>query len=122
MNLLNFIAEGNRLCERLDLAQAQHLVAVADAAAAQSAYKAEKARVYVRLRNAGEVATSARELADGDARVCELREVRDTTAGQQTNALEAIKNLRQQISLLQSAMAGQREEMGFARTGPQRTP
>jgi hypothetical protein len=120
MDLSNFTAEGNRLCDRLDLAQANHLTIVHEAAKAENRYKAKRAQVYAGLKAQGLSDRRAEIMADGDPDVCQLRQDWHDGQGGEQNALEAIRSLRQQISLLQSTMAGHREEMGFAKTGPQR--
>jgi hypothetical protein len=53
-----------------------------------------------------------------DSECADSRYTRDLADGLRQAALETVRSRRAQLSLLQSLLAGEREEMALARTGP----
>ena len=53
-----------------------------------------------------------------DSRCADARYLRDLADGLRQAALETVRSRRTQLSLVQSLLAGEREEMALARVGP----
>lgn len=88
-----------------------HEKAVTESAAAQSRWREERAKHY--LKAEGPVGT--RE-AEAEAATAGLRYEALLREGLERSALEAIKSYRQELSALQSVAAAFREEAKFERT------
>ena len=116
-----FADEFNRLSGLLDQgldALKRHVVAYAEA---EAAYRKGKAQAWVsapRFHEDTKVTAGERE-AWVDGETAQLRHTRDIADGMRQAALEAVRSRRSQISALQSLLAGHREEVALARTGPE---
>jgi hypothetical protein len=113
VNAAEMAAEGRRLSGLLDKALSKHAEHVRAAAEAEQKYR--HARQVAYLQTSG---TVDEKKAAVDDKTADLRFERDLAEGLRQTALEAIRSRRVQISLIQSVMATEREEMGFTRTGP----
>lgn len=81
-------------------------------------YAYRKARGQAWAVTAGRGLVVAEREAMVDEMTAEHRRDRDNAASLEKSALEAVRSRRQQLSALQSLMAGMREEAAFMRTGP----
>ena len=109
------IREGRRLSKLLDealayLAQQVHLAS-------------ESERDYRKMQGEMILRAPAGTVLEKDAwlkaECADARFTRDLADGMRQAALEAVRSRRTQVSLLQSFLAGEREEMALTRTGPE---
>lgn len=108
------IAEARRLSGLLDEANK----ALRDRGRAEA--DAERAYRKARAESWFTVEGTAREKEDlVNGMTADLRHVRDTAQADVRAALEAVRNLRQQISLLQSLSGLERELAAYGRTSPE---
>jgi hypothetical protein len=118
--LADLTVEMRRLSTLLDRA----LQVLRDASRAHAnsehTYRKERAQAWLATADGG-FRVAERE-AHVDGMTADTRRDRDLAAGLEKAALEAIRARRQQLSALQSLMAGWREEAAFTRTGPDLHP
>ena len=116
--LAELAAEVRRLSERIDAGvQALH-AAAHQSAHAEHAYRLEKARQWLQVRDG----TVPERQAQVDGECADLRLRRDLAEGERMAALEALRSRRTQLSAVQSIAAAHRAEAEHARYGPQDTP
>ncbi len=115
-DFLDLVSEVRRLSNLLDKALTVLREAGRDHAEAEHAYRLARGQAWA------EALPNKMIAAERDARVdwltADKRLTRDIAASLEKSALEAVRARRQQLSALQSLMAGHREEAAFARTGP----
>ena len=116
--LAELAAEVRRLSGLLDKALTVLRQAGADHAEREHTYRLARGRAWAETAGLGMVVPERDATVDSLTAV-ERRE-RDLAAALEKSALEAVRARRQQLSALQSLMAGWREEAAFARTGPDR--
>lgn len=87
---------------------------------------AEAERDYRKLQGEAILRAPAGTVLERDAwlkaHCADARFTRDLADGMRQAALEAVRSRRAQLSLLQTFLAGEREEMALARTGPEVGP
>lgn len=110
-----FIEEGRRLSQLTDDSLAFLKEKVREAAASERDYRKLQG-VKMLQAPTGTVLEKEMWLR---AQCADARFVRDLADGMRQAAIEAVRSRRQQLSLLQSYMAGEREELALTRTGPQ---
>jgi hypothetical protein len=115
-DLAELAAEVRRLSNLLDRALRVLREAGVEHADAEHAYRLMRGRAWATTAGKGLVVPE-RE-ATVDASTADERRTRDVAAALEKSALEAVRARRQQLSALQSLMAGAREEAAFGRTGP----
>lgn len=108
--------EVRRLSGLLDKALAVLRTSGRDHAEAEHAYRHGRGVAWAETAGHGMVVPE-RE-ARVDAVTADLRRERDIAAALARSALEAVRSRRQQLSALQSLLAGLREEAAFVRAGP----
>lgn len=113
-------AEVRRLSGLLDRALQVLREASRDHAEHEHGYR--KARGVAWAETAGQGMVVPEREACVDSVTADHRLQRDLAAGLEKAALEAVRARRQQLSALQSLMAGWREEAAFVRTGPEGRP
>lgn len=113
-------AEVRRLSDLLDRALTVLRQSGADHADAEHEYRHARGVAWAETAGRGMVVPE-RE-AQVDAVTAALRRERDLAAALARSALEAVRSRRQQLSALQSLLAGLREEAAFGRTGPGVSP
>lgn len=107
MRLSRLLDEANRAMRDRGRAQAEH----------ERDYR--KARALAWLQAGG----TAQERKDAvDAATADARYERDLSEADHRSALEAVRNLRTQMSVLQTIAGLERETAGIGRTGPQVQP
>ncbi len=117
----DFAAEFERLSVLLDGCLRVLKEQVGTYANAEAAYRKGKAQAWIvapRFHEDTKVTAGERE-AWVDGETADLRHARDVADGMRQAALEAVRSRRSQISALQSLLAGHREEVALARTGPE---
>lgn len=115
-DLAELARELRRLSSLLDRAVQALRVAGADHANAEHAYRLARGVAWAETAGQGMVVAERDALVDSVT--ADRRRERDLSAALEKSALEAIRARRQQLSALQSLMAGLREETAFHRTGP----
>lgn len=118
--LADLAAEVRRLSGLLDRALTVLREAGAEHAEREHDYRLARGVAWAETAGLGMVVPE-RE-ASVDSVTAERRRERDLAAALEKSALEAVRARRQQLSALQSLMAGWREEAAFVRTGPERHP
>jgi hypothetical protein len=83
-------------------------------------YRKERGKAWATTAGQGMVVAEREALVD--SLTADARLSRDLAAGLERAALEAVRARRQQLSALQSLLAGWREEAAFGRTGPELRP
>lgn len=116
MELPELAAEVRRLSHLLDKALRVLREAGAAHAEAEHDYRLDRGQAWAVTAGQGMVVPE-RE-AEVDSVTAGKRRDRDLAAALEKSALEAVRARRQQLSALQSLMAGAREEAAFVRTGP----
>jgi len=114
MNIESLTTELLRLSALLDDALGYLRRSVGEYAAAEAAYRQEKAKAWL----TAPAGTVAEKEAHVNGSTAELRKQRDLADGMRQAALEAVRSRRAQLSALQSIAAAHREEAAFDRTGP----
>ncbi len=115
LDLQDISREVRRLSALLDKAITVLREAGRDHAEAEHAYRLQRGQAWALTSGRGLVV--AEREAQVDADTADARLVRDLAASLEKSALEAVRARRQQLSALQSLLAGVREETAFARTG-----
>ena len=118
--LADLAAEVRRLSGLLDKALAVLRKAGEEHANREHDYRLARGVAWAETAGLGMVVPE-RE-ASVDSVTAERRRDRDLAAALEKSALEAVRARRQQLSALQSLMAGWREEAAFGRTGFERGP
>jgi hypothetical protein len=118
VNVQEFATEGRRLSQLLDDALGYLKRQVQEAAAAERDYRHAKAKAWVEAP----AGTVPEREAWVNGVTADLRYRRDLADNMRRAAWQVIESRRQQINLLQSIGAAEREAMAFARTGPELEP
>lgn len=105
--------EMRRLNKLLDDALAYLRRQVQEYAEAEDAYRMAHAKAFLEAAGAAYLRKATADLATSSQ-----RQRAHLADGMRQAALEAVRSRRAQISAAQSLLAGEREEMAFARTGP----
>lgn len=124
MNLEQHAEEMVRLSRLVDKGVEALAGQVRAYAQAERDYRLAKAQAWVeapRDHDDRRITVPERE-AWVNARTADERHLRDVAEGLKQTALEAVRSRRQQLSSWQSLLAAEREEMTFAKYGPETTP
>lgn len=116
MDFTELAAEVRRLSKLLDRGLSTLREAGEAHAEAEHCYRL--ARGIAWAETAGQGMVVPERDATVDAMTADQRRARDIAGALEKSALEAVRSRRQQLSALQSLMAGAREEAAFVRTGP----
>ena len=106
--------------QQVDDALAYLRKAVTEWADAEEVYRREKAKSYLAHKARTRQVADAKSLAEIDC--SKLMHACHIADGMKQAALENVRARRAQLSALQSIAAMNREEAGFAKTGPQFSP
>lgn len=104
------LSEGMRLFGKLESAADNLRRKTQQAAEAELAYRRDVAQAYMKARSNEELKYAADRDAWVNELVAETKMDKDIAEGMRQAALEEIRNLRQQLSFVQSAMRADREE------------
>ena len=110
-DLAHLIEEGNRFLTRIEECESDYQSAGNVVAEAERNYRKSKADA---MSNSPK-GTVAEKEAWVNGQTADLRFERDVANNNKIHALESMRNSRQQLSFVQTAINGLREEMGFAR-------
>lgn len=118
MNLADAAKEMRRLSRQIDGGIDVLREQARELAEAEHDYRKSRAVAWVESPEG----TVAEREAWVDGRTAEARRRRDLADHMTRAALESVRSRRTQVSALQSLLNAEREEMSFARVGPQEGP
>ena len=109
-DLVSLMLEASK---QLDASLAEHKLWAERSAQADQHYRLKRSQAYLKTEG-----TVAEREAQTELQVSDERYRAQLAEGLERSALEAVRGARQKLSALQSVSAVVREEVGFARTGP----
>lgn len=118
MTVDELIDQGMRLVRQLEESHDTLMSVVEDLAHAENEYRKARALEWAGSR----LSTAAAKAEFVNGATADLRDTRDLLEGRRKAGIEHGRNLRQQLSFVQTALNVKREEAAFARTGPDTGP
>lgn len=122
MTAQDLLTEGQRLSVELEKTIPALNENIRVAAETEANYRKSKAACYAQVALMPDLKLAAEKTAWVDAETADLRQARDIAEGLRTSQIELIRNLRQQMSLLQTLANANKEEQAFHRTGQYNPP
>ncbi len=120
--LPELLSEASRLSAELEKTIPQLTECVRVSAETENKYRKAKSAAYVTARTMDELKFANERTAWVDAETADLRQARDIADGLKTAQIELIRNLRQQMSLLQTLANANKEDQSFHSQGQYNPP